>query len=146
MHYVLSLALIQYPFPSPYLTHILPMNSSSDTHGALSSVGDSMVHSPSGVTPLAVLVVSMQRLRMWMQSDLIGMKIIYVCMVWKESEWWWQPVWYSPQFSHLRPQVRSYYSVGVHRRTKVDIVSTRATMSADVGRCPTTLVWTHLYT
>ena len=30
--------------------------------------------------------------------------------------------------------------IGRRRRTKVDIVSTRATMSVDFGRCPTTLV------
>ena len=35
--------------------------------------------------------------------------------------------------------------IGRRRRTKVGIASTRATMSADVGLCPTTLVWTHLY-
>ena len=47
----------------------------------------------------------------------------------------------------MRIKVRSYLAsvcIGRRRRTKVGIASTRATMSADIGRCPTTLVWMHL--
>ena len=61
-----------------FMDFVLPRNLSKETHGALSSIGESMVHRPSAVMPLASLLLSIHWPRIWMQSALQKKNEIYI--------------------------------------------------------------------